>query len=109
MESKLTQVSKYNHDHRGKIKICDGKVLTSKSLEGEQYIMRVQCPEIVACSEPGNFVHIKCSNELSMRRPMSIMRASPKDGWVEFLFKTIGKGTDLLAKQQVGALSLIHI
>ena len=104
MESNVNQVVNHNHAHRGKIKICDGKILATQTFEGEQHVMRVQCPEIVTGSEPGNFVHVKCSNELSMRRPKSIMRASPREGWNEFLFKTVGKGTDLLAKQQVGAI-----
>ena len=104
MESNLKQVANQNHDHRQKIKICDGKILTTQSFEGQQHVMRVHCPEIAACSKPGNFVHIKCSKELSMRRPMSIMRVSLRDGWIEFLFKTVGKGTDLLTKQEVGAI-----
>ena len=104
MESNLKQTVNQNHDHRGKIKICDAKILATQSFEGEQHVMRVHCPEIVAGCKPGNFVHVKCSNELSMRRPMSIMRVSSRAGWIEFLFKTVGKGTDLLAKQQAGAI-----
>ncbi len=37
-----------------------------------------------------------------MRRPLSIMRASREDGWVEFLYKVVGSGTELLSRRTTG-------
>jgi dihydroorotate dehydrogenase electron transfer subunit len=37
-----------------------------------------------------------------MRRPISIMRVSADEGWVDFLYKALGEGTELLAQRQVG-------
>jgi dihydroorotate dehydrogenase electron transfer subunit len=37
-----------------------------------------------------------------MRRPISIMRASAGQGWLDFLYKVVGDGTALLAQRQVG-------
>jgi len=43
-----------------------------------------------------------------MRRPLSIMRASPRDSWIELLYKAVGTGTRLLASKQPGErLSLL--
>jgi dihydroorotate dehydrogenase electron transfer subunit len=37
-----------------------------------------------------------------MRRPISIMRADARHGWVDFLYKTVGQGTSLLAQRKPG-------
>jgi dihydroorotate dehydrogenase electron transfer subunit len=39
-----------------------------------------------------------------MRRPLSIMRASAAEGWLEFLFKPRGPGLDALAARKPGEL-----
>ena len=55
-----------------------------------------------ASAEPGQFAHIQCDPQRPMRRPLSIMRVSAEEGWVEFLYKAVGEGTALLARRQVG-------
>lgn len=43
-----------------------------------------------------------------MRRPFSIMRADPDEGWLEFLYKIVGEGTRRLAAARPGErLSLL--
>jgi dihydroorotate dehydrogenase electron transfer subunit len=37
-----------------------------------------------------------------MRRPLSIMRAAPADGWLEFLYKPKGHGLELLGLREPG-------
>ena len=37
-----------------------------------------------------------------MRRPMSVMRTDPAEGWFEILFKEVGAGTRLLARCEPG-------
>jgi len=37
-----------------------------------------------------------------MRRPLSIMRVSNQEGWVEFLYKVVGDGTHALAQRTAG-------
>lgn len=37
-----------------------------------------------------------------MRRPMSVMRADPSEGWLEILFKEVGAGTRLLGRCEPG-------
>jgi dihydroorotate dehydrogenase electron transfer subunit len=62
----------------------------------------MEAPRAAATALPGSFAHIQCDALLPMRRPISIMRAEPKAGWLEFLYKVVGEGTRLLSRRQVG-------
>ena len=37
-----------------------------------------------------------------MRRPLSIMRANPEQGWLDFLYKPIGHGLEVLGQRVRG-------
>ncbi|MDX1454336.1 MAG: dihydroorotate dehydrogenase electron transfer subunit [Gammaproteobacteria bacterium] len=91
-----------DHSHRGTIFVEDAEVLEHRAFDGDQHVLRVRAPKCAARARPGSFVHLSCDPALPMRRPMSIMRVSPEDGWVEMLYKAIGEGTRLLAKRKVG-------
>ncbi len=80
----------------------EAKVLSHESYAGEQYLLRIQAPECAAAARPGSFVHLRCDPQLPMRRPISIMRVDPKEGWVDLLYKAVGEGTRLLARRQAG-------
>lgn len=43
-----------------------------------------------------------CDPQLPMRRPLSIMRASADEGWVDFLYKTHGIGLTQFSLRKVG-------
>lgn len=88
--------------HRDTIFVEDAEILAHQSFAGEQYVLRVKAPKCAAKAQPGSFVHITCDPALPMRRPMSIMRVSREDGWVEMLYKAVGEGTRLLAQRHVG-------
>ncbi|MDX1442536.1 MAG: dihydroorotate dehydrogenase electron transfer subunit [Gammaproteobacteria bacterium] len=88
--------------HRGTIFVEDCEVLAHQAYEGDQYVLRVHAPKCAAHAMPGSFVHITCDPALPMRRPMSIMRVSKEDGWVDMLYKAVGEGTRLLAMRKVG-------
>jgi dihydroorotate dehydrogenase electron transfer subunit len=90
-------------DTRNTINLEDAKVLSHQAYAGDQFILRLHSPGIAAEARPGSFVHIRCDISLPMRRPMSIMRTSPKAGWIDILYKAHGEGTRLLARQPVGA------
>ena len=75
---------------------------------GGQHILRVQAPQIAAGAEPGSFVHLSCDDAIAMRRPISIMRVDPSEGWLDLLYKEVGAGTRALAARQTGeSLSMI--
>lgn len=68
------------------------------------YKFSVKAPEIAKNAKPGQFLEIKISEtgEPFLRRPISIYNISKEEGIVEFIFQVKGKGTELLAKVEVG-------
>ena len=90
--------------NRDTIYLEDAEILEHQAFEGDQYILRVRAPEIASHATAGSFAHITCDPQRPMRRPISIMRVMPKSGEVEFLYKTFGEGTALLAQRKVGEL-----
>ncbi|MGA9851520.1 MAG: dihydroorotate dehydrogenase electron transfer subunit [Gammaproteobacteria bacterium] len=88
--------------YRGTIFLEDSQVLEQEKFPGEQYVLRILAPRCAAAALPGSFIHVTCDAALPMRRPMSIMRVSKEDGWVECLYKVVGEGSRLLAQHQRG-------
>lgn len=88
--------------HRGTILIEDAEVLSHTPFSGEQWVLRVRAPGVAKRARPGTFAHLTCDPALPMRRPLSIMRVSADEGWVEFLYKVLGEGTRLLALRKPG-------
>jgi dihydroorotate dehydrogenase electron transfer subunit len=68
--------------------------------DGEQYILRLHSPRCAARATPGSFVHLRCAEDMPMRRPLSIMRADAAAGWIDLLYKVTGAGTRALARAQ---------
>lgn len=94
--------------HRGSIFLEQAEVLAQEAHAGDQYVLRLHAPRCAEGAHPGSFAHVQCNPLLPLRRPLSIMRASPEAGWVEFLYKAVGRGTRLLASRRVGErLSLL--
>jgi dihydroorotate dehydrogenase electron transfer subunit len=90
-------------EHRGTIFVEDAPLLARQEYPGDQYVIRLGAPKCARAATPGSFVHLTCDPLLPMRRPLSIMRADPKAGWIDVLFKVVGQGLEALAKQPVGA------
>ena len=88
--------------NRNTITEVEGKVLQFTQHEGSQVSLRIHCPSIAERSKPGQFIHVRCSQWLEMRRPMSLMKASPKEGWIDILFKITGVGTKALSQTKPG-------
>lgn len=91
-----------NKPHRETIFVEQAEIIEQVAYAGEQYVMRVKAPEIASHAKAGSFAHITCDPMLPMRRPISIMRVDRDHGWVDFLYKAIGHGTQLLATRQAG-------
>jgi dihydroorotate dehydrogenase electron transfer subunit len=90
--------------HRGTILLEQASILAHEHLAGEQHVLRLHCPGCAARATPGSFVHVRCAEELPMRRPLSIMRADAAAGWIELLYKVTGAGTRALARAQAPQL-----
>ncbi len=87
---------------RDTILVEDATIISHQAYQGDQYVMRVQAPGCAARTLPGQFAHLTVDPQRLMRRPLSIMRVSPHEGWVDFLYKAVGEGTALLAQRAVG-------
>jgi dihydroorotate dehydrogenase electron transfer subunit len=86
------------------------EVVASASLPGEHHRLTLRAPEIVACAEPGQFVHVWCHSpeEIArppsvavLRRPFSLSRLRPPDH-LELLLRVRGVGGTILARKVVG-------
>ncbi len=88
--------------HRDTIFLEQAEVLDCGAFEGDQYTLRLRAPECAAHARPGAFVHLQCDRLRPLRRPLSIMRVSIDEGWVDLLYKAVGEGTRLLAEHKPG-------
>lgn len=91
-----------DHSHRGTIFVEQAEVISHQAYAGDQQVLRVRAPRTAARALPGSFAHLQCDPRLPMRRPLSIMRVSPREGWVDFLYKVVGRGTAMLARRVAG-------
>jgi dihydroorotate dehydrogenase electron transfer subunit len=88
--------------NRGSVFLEDARVLTQRAWPGDQFVLRVQAPRAARKAQPGTFAHIACDPSVPMRRPLSIMRAAPAEGWLEFLYKPKGQGLAMLGHREAG-------
>ena len=89
-------------DHRDTIVVEDAVLTEVQRHPGDQYILRLQAPEIARRAAPGTFVHLTCDAALPMRRPLSLQRVSTQHGWIEVLYKIVGTGLAALSAQPPG-------
>jgi dihydroorotate dehydrogenase electron transfer subunit len=89
-------------EHRGTIFLEEARVLDQKTFDADQYVIRVEAPKCAARAAPGSFAHICVDAAIPMRRPLSIMRADAKAGWIEMLYKVVGSGLHALAARKAG-------
>jgi dihydroorotate dehydrogenase electron transfer subunit len=88
--------------NRGSVFLEDTRILAQRAWPGEQFVLRVHAPLAARKARPGMFAHIACDPSVPMRRPLSIMRAAPAEGWLEFLYKPKGHGLEMLGLRQPG-------
>lgn len=95
-------------EHRGTIFLEDGAVLSHAGFPGDQHVLRVAAPQTAVRAAPGQFVHLRCDDDIPMRRPLSIQRADSQAGWIEVLYKPVGPGLKALTRVREGdGLSLL--
>jgi len=64
--------------------------------------MRLKAPKTAQSAKPGQFVHVRVSDALPLRRPISIMLTDPEKGTIDLLYKKIGEGTHQLGERKKG-------
>jgi dihydroorotate dehydrogenase electron transfer subunit len=87
---------------RGTIFLEKARVISHLAYDAEQFVLRLAAPKCAAHAAPGSFVHLTCDPSIPMRRPLSIMRAAPAAGWIELLYKVVGRGLRALAGRKAG-------
>ena len=88
--------------NRGTIFVEDAVLTEVHEFPGQQFVLRLMAPKCARDATAGSFVHVRCDDALPMRRPLSIMRASGEEGWIEILFKIVGEGLRSLGKRKPG-------
>ena len=88
--------------HRDTIFVEEAAVLEQSAHPGDQFILRLKAPRCAASATAGSFVHLTCDPSVPMRRPLSIMRANVREGWIEVLYKVVGAGLRHLATRRAG-------
>jgi dihydroorotate dehydrogenase electron transfer subunit len=87
---------------RGTIFLEKARVVSQLAYDGQQFVLRLAAPRCAARAEPGSFVHVTCDASIPMRRPLSIMRADARAGWIELLYKVVGAGLQALGARRSG-------
>src|SRR6266403_3197314 len=90
--------------NRGTIFLEEALVLQQTAYDGDQFVLRVAAPKCAAHAEPGSFVHLTCDPAIPMRRPLSIMRADARGGWIELLYKVVGPGLHARSEEHTSEL-----
>ena len=85
------------------IRLATGKILAAFSVTEDIKKIRISHRQTAECALPGQFINIKTSDSLFplLRRPFSINRTNPAQGWFEILFRVVGAGTNALAQLKI--------
>ena len=94
--------STLHRTHRNTIFVEQAQVLEHTAYAADQFVLRLKAPKCAAKATPGSFIHITCDPSVPMRRPLSLLRADPKAGWVEVLYKVVGTGLRHLSTRRAG-------
>lgn len=78
------------------------RVIGQQSFDAEQYVLKLHAPRCAAGAAPGQFMHLRCADDLPLRRPYSILSADAGSGEVEMLYKIVGEGSRRLAACREG-------
>lgn len=83
------------------------KIIESRPVSKEYRKLTFSSPGISRSALPGQFVHVLVEDDagLLLRRPFSILSA--ENGNVSFVYKVVGKGTELLSKK--GTQDLLNV
>ena len=79
-------------------------ILDCGVLHGAYHRIVFHAPHVTAEAKPGQFVHVRIGDALDhiLRRPFSICGSDPATGELTLVFKTVGAGTERLAKMKPG-------
>lgn len=76
-------------------------VTEKKTLAKEIYSIKVLCPDAAKAASAGQFANITAQGK-TLRRPISICGIDKEEGTLRFVFEVRGKGTEIIARANVG-------
>ena len=81
------------------------ELVKKEQLKPDIFKYSVKAPNIVKEAKPGHFIEIRVSEQTEpfLRRPISIHKLDKENGILEFIFQVKGKGTEILAKKEIGS------
>ncbi|MCL6589217.1 MAG: dihydroorotate dehydrogenase electron transfer subunit [Firmicutes bacterium] len=83
-------------------------ITENRVLGPEYYGLSFLAPDIAREAKPGQFIQMEVAAPESvdpiLPRPISIYRIREKEGTIQVIFKTVGRGTRLLAAKKIGEL-----
>lgn len=84
-------------------------IISNQEVASGVHLLWVEAPDIAAAARPGQFVMVRCGEELLLRRPLSIhqVEPGPRPARLAFLFAVVGKGTGWLSGQRHSSLDLL--
>lgn len=87
-------------------KVQDFKVLEYDWLNDDNYILKLITDDEISEIKPGNFAQIKVPNseEVFLRRPISVLDVDYEKKEISFYIKAIGKGTRKLGTLNIGEI-----
>lgn len=84
----------------------EATVIANDAINAEYLRLTLNAPAPAPSALPGQFFNLECGSDrprdLLLRRPMSIYRADPDSGTIEFLYKVTGTGTRAMSGLRPG-------
>lgn len=83
----------------------DASIVDNRNYRGDYYQITLSAPTISPHVQPGQFAHLKLPDQagILLRRPFSIYDADADAGTISIIYKTVGKGTELLSELPTGS------
>jgi dihydroorotate dehydrogenase electron transfer subunit len=84
--------------------ITEAEIIKQTEILPGFHRLTLSAGEIAKCARPGQFLHVRCEDTLDplLRRPVSIHAVDREKGEISLFYRTVGRGTALLAEQEKG-------
>jgi dihydroorotate dehydrogenase electron transfer subunit len=86
------------------MRLVAAELVESRQILPGQWLQSFHAPELASGCRAGQFVHVRTGDYsgLVLRRPFSINTADPATGIITLHFRTVGRGTEWLARVREG-------
>jgi dihydroorotate dehydrogenase electron transfer subunit len=80
------------------------RIISNKEVSQKFYRMRLKSAYLAKTAKPGQFVEVRCSNDLDplLRRPFGVHRINTSG--IEMLYEVVGNGTEILSHRKAGSI-----